>query len=552
MRKISVLMIIIMLITITLLPQKASSNVAFKIIAKQVTKQTKEVGQSMITKAGVRTSNKTALERANDAWFARLAREEAEAIALAGQRATPSGTPGWLKIAVGATLWATGVDIIMDLLSEPVEDREPIDYYSTENYLRNSEAKVTGDFGIKHQVVQSPKNPNNWTLLFTDAKGDQYYFSTFNPINQYNDITHIKDYDQSKILKSVKYGILNDETIYIDLDIEGDTSKDVLINPTKYGFNVNDIDYLLSHTPTGREKIWVFMIDIDNYGTYYHFLRKNPSSNNINLPVYRIYESKNLDETLSNVSIDKISGGAWFFGENDPCSCGPWSTAGRIYTLPWGVPDGTYSFTSYSQIVRPLDMFLTQNINRGYFKRDQTTNMLYVQSTLPDATYMPQPTPAYIPNPNTDIFPDDEYAVEILIPDPSFYPDTVLGIQQNANFLQGLEPYPNLNPIAPPEPAPGNNMPINIEDPGTPGLNIITTKFPFSLPWDIYHLISLLVADPVPPAFLVDTVYRDLDIEFSHEMSYLDPYMPFFRTFIFIVVAGSIIYRTRSLLGGAN
>lgn len=100
--------------------------------------------------------------------------------------------------------------------------------------------------------------------------------------------------------------------------------------------------------------------------------------------------------------------------------------------------------------------------------------------------------------------------------------------------------------------------------PGTPGTDppkgdwpdslgqVFTTRFPFSLPWDLYGVLALLAADPVTPVFVVDSVFMGMDFNFSYSLDFLDPYMPWFRGFIIIGFCIFLIQITRNLLGGAK
>ncbi|WP_323480923.1 hypothetical protein [Acinetobacter baumannii] len=100
--------------------------------------------------------------------------------------------------------------------------------------------------------------------------------------------------------------------------------------------------------------------------------------------------------------------------------------------------------------------------------------------------------------------------------------------------------------------------------PGTPGTEppgsewpdslgqVITTRFPFSLPWDLYGVLALLAADPQTPVFAVDSAFMGMDFRFSYSLDFLDPYMPWFRGIIVIGFCIFLIQITRNLLGGAK
>lgn len=81
---------------------------------------------------------------------------------------------------------------------------------------------------------------------------------------------------------------------------------------------------------------------------------------------------------------------------------------------------------------------------------------------------------------------------------------------------------------------------------------IVTTRFPFSLPWDLYRVIALFNATPITPVFKIDTKFMGMDYKFEYGLGWLDPYIPWFRGFL---IAGFVIFliqSTRNLLGGAK
>lgn len=92
-------------------------------------------------------------------------------------------------------------------------------------------------------------------------------------------------------------------------------------------------------------------------------------------------------------------------------------------------------------------------------------------------------------------------------------------------------------------------------DPGEvqrPPLNFVTTKFPFSLPWDIGHLIGLIATDPVTPVIVVDESLNRMPFRFTVSFAWLDPYMPWFRGFILIGFGFYLVSNTGRWFGGAK
>ncbi len=77
----------------------------------------------------------------------------------------------------------------------------------------------------------------------------------------------------------------------------------------------------------------------------------------------------------------------------------------------------------------------------------------------------------------------------------------------------------------------------------------LTTKFPFSAPWDIKYLYSLFLADPVAPHFTSNFQYGNLNLgKFDFDFSVLNDFMAFVRWFEFIGVVFVFVSRGRSLM----
>lgn len=167
--------------------------------------------------------------------------------------------------------------------------------------------------------------------------------------------------------------------------------------------------------------------------------------------------------------------------------------------------------------------------------------------TDPDYEPNPQPTPTdqpkFVPNPNFN--PTEEPSSEnpMYQPNPNWTPET------------SMQDDPT---------APDTFNPINGEG-GSPPRNRcdrdevnITEKFPFSLPFDLYYILSAVYAEPKTPVITLDETLDNsiggfgIPIQFEHDMSYLDPYMKFFRILIQLGFAFFLIMTTRKLLGGGG
>jgi hypothetical protein len=116
---------------------------------------------------------------------------------------------------------------------------------------------------------------------------------------------------------------------------------------------------------------------------------------------------------------------------------------------------------------------------------------------------------------------------------------------------------PNPDPESEPSPESGEDLPkANPDDHANRWKQLVTTKFPFSLPWDLYAILSVLNAEPQKPVLKLDATGRiagvTVPLKFTQNIDFLDPYMPFLRTFILIGYVLFLIFSTRKLLGGGQ
>lgn len=162
------------------------------------------------------------------------------------------------------------------------------------------------------------------------------------------------------------------------------------------------------------------------------------------------------------------------------------------------------------------------------------------QEINPDGTVKKEPivTPITIPNPNPSPSPNPN-------PSPSPAPQPApLPPKTEAPPTSGEEPDPD---------SPNRNP----DDDGNRFGALVTNKFPFSLPWDIYNMIAAVVAEPERPEVKVDLSGQTFmgisaPIKFSHDFKWMDDYAPFMRTFILIGFTIFLIISTRRLMGGGQ
>lgn len=150
----------------------------------------------------------------------------------------------------------------------------------------------------------------------------------------------------------------------------------------------------------------------------------------------------------------------------------------------------------------------------------------------PDPQPEPNPEPSPTPNPSPDPSPDPEPS-----PEPTPNPD----------------PSPNPNPDPSPEPEPDTG--INWEPLITAG-GTITTKFPFSIPWDVFRLVSMLDVEPICPRFELNaskhsfnlgSIEIPFDFGFDIDFCIFEPIAEIFRWGLLIVFDICIVLALRRL-----
>jgi hypothetical protein len=144
---------------------------------------------------------------------------------------------------------------------------------------------------------------------------------------------------------------------------------------------------------------------------------------------------------------------------------------------------------------------------------------------------------------------DDKYVIVIENTDGSYSLESGTEIETST----GTQYIPDLSP--------GEDVPIIPGDP-TEGsrpdardlYGVLTTRWPFSLPWDIAYLIGLVNAEPVPPRFSFtlpeDFGGHELEINFDHPAA--NKLMSIVRWFIVFGFCIGIVLTVRKLYGGST
>lgn len=77
---------------------------------------------------------------------------------------------------------------------------------------------------------------------------------------------------------------------------------------------------------------------------------------------------------------------------------------------------------------------------------------------------------------------------------------------------------------------------------------LIVSKFPFCIPFDAYHLVTLLDAEPVAPRFEIPFKVGPVDEVIVFDFAYFDKAIQVFRWFEQIAFVGALMYATRNFI----
>lgn len=80
---------------------------------------------------------------------------------------------------------------------------------------------------------------------------------------------------------------------------------------------------------------------------------------------------------------------------------------------------------------------------------------------------------------------------------------------------------------------------------------LVTTRFPFSLPWDFVALVKLLYAEPMTPRWEIKGTDK-IPLNFEINLEFLDPYIGWFRGFVLIGFIAQVIFMHSRFMGGSK
>lgn len=228
-------------------------------------------------------------------------------------------------------------------------------------------------------------------------------------------------------------------------------------------------------------------------------------------------------------------------------------------------PTSTYPYKVRYGIFNDLDLALTTDmlpmpkLNPTDLKipiLNSENKVLIPQKTiLPDGhTY--DPVEQVIKDPTGNVITDPTL-LDLPVPDPVIKPGTDGNIQIDDNPTDIPNPPDGDPPTDDPEPPPPDeSKPEDIQWKKLKAIPaIFTTKFPFSLPWDIERFMTSLFGDvptvselkwEVPPLMGIDP---DIVITIP---DYFDQWFSFGRTTVLVMFDISLVYAIYRLLGGAS
>lgn len=340
----------------------------------------------------------------------------------------------------------------------------------------------------------------------------------------------------------------------------------ILLDATIFGMAIGigaDIGYAIQDAQYNNNAMKYMASDIKNipvnaYLNTYLNVTKTPTISGSDYATQ--YNIGNPPHGLIVTSYTKI--------ENDPAM---WMKINKIEEQYTGNFKLYYTVTAYRD---RNGYVVTENGNTIVNK----TVIENISNSTPIKTYDYEPliddVPSIQPNPHIEplIAPDPDLAViPELIPDKQI--EVIVPLEPDVEpFWEGeintpYEPTPGTDPGTEPGTDPGkepepvskeeftNTQTQNIKESSEGFVPMITNQFPFSLPWDFYHLFNLIAAEPKTPKWEIDTsnvAEGQYPIKFKIDLTFLDPYAPWFRAFILIGFAISVIFMHRSLVGGAK
>lgn len=224
---------------------------------------------------------------------------------------------------------------------------------------------------------------------------------------------------------------------------------------------------------------------------------------------------------------------------------------------------GTLTNPFGSRLLNPNDMHKINDMEHGVIEIDGTD---YDIINVPNPNHTP-----HLPSDHPDYIPDKYPIINPVNPDlpnnPNPGPNPDIPLIPGITPSPGGNPNPNPNPDPDPNPNP-NPDPFPVPDPppgeGFPdgdtcgkleldlkSVDLFTTKFPFSLPWDVFNGINALFGSmgDNPPEFTFTVYGTDIDIVIP---DFILDAKGFINSIILFIFDIGMIYALYRLFGGAS
>lgn len=438
-------------------------------------KKAEAFAPSLAARAAFNVMSKTAIKTFDNPTSIALANAGVGALAIGSYYALEEALgdpqpiadmPDWVKVTVGAGLLATGADLVLDLY----------------NNLKSTNSTTID--------IEEP--------LFSPPNIDGYHSTT-------EDGSYIKV--ESNGLRYVNY---NGQWKIGYWDVGNGRNGAYISRPLFAKIDGDKISYFLYVTGTSYGDVMTPLI-VNTFGSSYHD--------------YVVYDSDLINSSVTQsypVDLDTVDTSISLAPNIQ--SLNP-STPIEI-VIPAGALDGSMTEAEInSTIVTNQDMIRNRVDDQARIRRevgvpipntafnpdlpyDPVTNPYYIPKTIanPEIPYNPSiPGQGYIANPYFNpSLPIDNVLNPPTIWNPSIPAPSEVPYVYNPAFNPDL-PIDISNPIAIPniiyvEPPPTTN--IDIDKIRLP--EIIKTKFPFSIPWDIIDFFKLFNQQPQVPKFELD------------------------------------------------
>lgn len=435
-----------------------------------------------------------------------------------GSPQSVAGMPDWVKVTVGAGLMATGADLVIDLYNNLVSTNS--------------------------NTVPLTETYDHWTQMPQWNKSAGWANSLWFPggVGSYKDISFSYSPQTSQLVVT-KAGQVIETRVVSGAQIAA-------YYPTTTGYHPIGTLLLISSAGSTRFN-----------SRYMYTEDSTPTKITTNLPVLTSSISTQQKVDLTNISP---------------------STPIEII-VPAGALNGTMTESQINSAIVNNQDVIRQRVDEQAKIRKEAGIPITNPNYNPSIPYNPATNPAYIPQPMAGPVPiptNPEVAYPVgdipigleqgYIQNPYFDPtipaDNLLNppyVWNPALPVNPAVPYvmnPAFNPAIPrtienPVVIPNQNHkpqePLNLSLP-----QLMTTKFPFSLPFDFKHLLDLLIVPKQRPNLdiAIDSDIAGIPLKFNlkYDFTAMDIYMEYFRWFMIIGFGFVLIYATPKLVGGAE